>query len=1159
MAFNTKPVSVLNYWRNCIADGNRMSIDSYRLANSYTLKNFNLEPGQIPQEAAEYLFQLYLKQFNRYNVKKITIEDLKTARILISPFYIIPIVEHGEQRKNRNPMPVFPLWIPAIIDKEGKLSPPDNNTKPWMNRLLLEPVNTQRVSVILSSVEKVDEFLTHNEAPKDRWQEYWIYCRKFFAEVTGKNWDDIKANNFVSANYNKILLDTESSLVTSAILNLYDFLRDEKTQPALFSRFSSTEGPPLKTTYTENDIISKSPKHYGHMDPRYSLAPSQRLALYHLLDLEDGEILAINGPPGTGKTTLLQNVIADLFVGNALKGGDPPILVASSNNNQAIINILDVFGESYTKDGSLKGRWLPEIVSYGLYLPSKNAKTVRDDIPTTTPFGDGFPKSIENKRYYLSAKSYFLDKFSEYSGTQTLDIKSTVEWLHKELTNNCNQLRVGHYFWKQKYLLRRKIQRFDKLGGIDNYRLKLNEKYEEKVALNDNAKKIRTLLLENEQNESIWYKIFSFLNVVRKKRAAKYQLIFSDFPSEVSDVDWFDITTIYQYLKRIIEESTASIDKLKKRSHLLSSLIHKNEEAQQNWYSWKNQHNLETDPPKQIDELDTTVRHVAFQLASHYWEGRWLLECEKLLFHYEKEHSQKKHENKWRRYAMVTPCFVTTFFMLPKFFSYPIKSDDGIGYTMLPHLEFIDLLIVDEAGQVAPEIGGASFAMAKKSIVLGDVYQIEPVWRISPSVDSGNLEVSGIIGDRKDQDAIKNIDDTGITASRGSVMKAACLNTSYRIKGQDVRGLLLTEHRRCFPEIISFCNELVYKGSLKPLRKQDDKTLLPNFGYAQVNGASRFVGGSRVNIQEAKIIATWLKKNKATIEEQYNNQLYKAVGIITPFAAQARQLKQEILSTGIKISKFKIGTVHTLQGAERALIIFSPVYSINDRGSRYFFDQGPNMLNVAVSRAKDSFLVFGEMSLFDPNATTPSGLLAHYLFKSEANEILDIPHPPRSKTNLQKRISTLEDHRKILCQVLEQASENVLIVSPFISISAISADNLVHKIKKAIERGVKVTVYTDAFLDMRGIKLKKSSEQGRNALKEAGAELIILNGIHNKTLIRDNDLLIEGSFNWLSAVRNSSSPFRRHEVSSCYEGKEVSKFIHSAILEMKNLDTIKEH
>ncbi|MBW6087363.1 hypothetical protein HTS61_11735 [Escherichia coli] len=52
---------------------------------------------------------------------------------------------------------------------------------------------------------------------------------------------------------------------------------------------------------------------------------------------------------------------------------------------------------------------------------------------------------------------------------------------------------------------------------------------------------------------------------------------------------------------------------------------------------------------------------------------------------------------------------------------------------------FADLLIVDEAGQVLPEVAAASFALAKKALVIGDTEQIPPIWSIAPAIDVGNM------------------------------------------------------------------------------------------------------------------------------------------------------------------------------------------------------------------------------------------------------------------------------------------------------------------------------------------------------------------------------------------------------------------------------------
>jgi len=108
-------------------------------------------------------------------------------------------------------------------------------------------------------------------------------------------------------------------------------------------------------------------------------------------------------------------------------------------------------------------------------------------------------------------------------------------------------------------------------------------------------------------------------------------------------------------------------------------------------------------------------------------------------------------------------------------------------------------------------------------------------------------------------------------------------------------------------------------------------------------------------------------------------KLEDIVGVITPFAGQKRELKKALSKIGLNVNEMKIGTVHALQGAERPLILFSTVYNKEESGSMFFDrDNKPNMLNVAVSRAKDSFIVFGDKGIFH-SRNTPSGILGKYL------------------------------------------------------------------------------------------------------------------------------------------------------------------------------------
>ena len=200
------------------------------------------------------------------------------------------------------------------------------------------------------------------------------------------------------------------------------------------------------------------------------------------------------------------------------------------------------------------------------------------------------------------------------------------------------------------------------------------------------------------------------------------------------------------------------------------------------------------------------------------------------------------------------------------------------------------------------------------------------------------------------------------------------------------KGLFLSEHRRCYNEIIDYCNELVYKGNLEPLRGRgaDDIKLAirtwPQMGYKQIDSNnSTKSGGSRMNNSEAAKIAEWLKYNYGKIESAYTEeQRQNLVGIITPFKAQVECIKKELKKQiPAYASQISVGTVHTFQGAERKIIILSTVYGSDD--GCFFIDAKRSLMNVAVSRAKDHFLVFGDMNCLKDIRNSASGLLKGFI------------------------------------------------------------------------------------------------------------------------------------------------------------------------------------
>ena len=142
---------------------------------------------------------------------------------------------------------------------------------------------------------------------------------------------------------------------------------------------------------------------------------------------------------------------------------------------------------------------------------------------------------------------------------------------------------------------------------------------------------------------------------------------------------------------------------------------------------------------------------------------------------------------------MLTPCMVMTFYTMPKVFETHL---DGKG---IPYFQDVDLLIVDEAGQVSPEVAIPSFSLAKKAIVVGDVYQIPPVWTVNSEID---LEMARIWHTATGTTILEEFEERDLNCSSSSLMKLTSSVCRFQ-RYENNRGLFLKEHRRCFEEIIT--------------------------------------------------------------------------------------------------------------------------------------------------------------------------------------------------------------------------------------------------------------------------------------------------------------------------------------------------------------------
>ncbi len=88
----------------------------------------------------------------------------------------------------------------------------------------------------------------------------------------------------------------------------------------------------------------------------------------------------------------------------------------------------------------------------------------------------------------------------------------------------------------------------------------------------------------------------------------------------------------------------------------------------------------------------------------------------------------------------------------------------------------------------------------------------------------------------------------------------------------------------------------------------------------------------------------------------------REVFLITPFLAVADQLRCIVH----QFPDVRAGTIHTTQGKEADIVIFVLGGHPQRPGARQWAAEGPNLLNVAVSRAKRRLYVIGDHIAWEP-------------------------------------------------------------------------------------------------------------------------------------------------------------------------------------------------
>ena len=253
----------------------------------------------------------------------------------------------------------------------------------------------------------------------------------------------------------------------------------------------------------------------------------------------------------------------------------------------------------------------------------------------------------------------------------------------------------------------------------------------------------------------------------------------------------------------------------------------------------------------------------------------------------------------------------------------------------------LDVLVVDEAGQLSLANALAAARAAKSVILLGDPQQLEQ-------------PIQGSHPEGADRSALEHL-----LEGKETIL--------------DDHGLFLTETWRLHPALCAFTSEIFYERRLHP-RPGLERQALEAGGFS---GAGLWYvpvqhdGNQSSSAEEveriARIVEGLLGSGAAWVDAAGERRPLRPadVLIVAPYNAQVAALRR-------RLPDANAGTVDRFQGQEAPLVIYSMATSSPDdapRGMEFLYSL--NRLNVATSRARCACILVASPRLFEPDCRTP--------------------------------------------------------------------------------------------------------------------------------------------------------------------------------------------
>ena len=991
-----------------------------------------------------------------------------------------------------------------------------------------------------------------------------------------------------------------------------------------------------------NDI-KYNKMHRGNYKSKYGVGERQ----YKIVNaINNNDLIAVEGPPGTGKTSLLKEIIANKIVERAnliLENWDEKFkletynqkyeyykmnwynnnkdkiksIVVSSKNGEAIENVgneinkeisyFKPIAENYKRTKRKNNEIVKELAGYKgiVCLPLGKFDNIQDfkeflykefipileNIDEKESINVVKATKIKYERKIKEVKQY------EQLLTKIEKIINKKQYFYSiEPTSKENIEKIEKEFLAEKENTKNKENELNEkihnlLNQISETKMSLEENNEKMEQIKSNIEKcnvqkaqiintIRKIENEKEEFNKIKRNIVTILINFKKYRIYKKRDFESEIITKKVEADTEDkqlekyvdkkteieekIDTVNKTYQELIKKST-KLQQEKEKVNTKNSeleLIEKFNQTNEKTY-WEYKSLLEMYCKSQINILNQELFQLALELNQAYIvknkekiiqnlklflpdEEKGIHICQNFYESTEIYDNEKQTgiRNLWNTLFLCFPVVTTT-----------LDSFCKRCFHLIP--EYIDLELIDEAGQIPPHNIVSALYRGKKAVIVGDIKQIEPIYsNVNRDFSQNRKELGNKFAD--------------IEIEQNSIQTIANKNTDILYENETI---ILNEHYRCEKNIVNFSNKNVYENKLN-MNVEDDfkKPFFNNMIALDVRGKRpKDKNGKEKN--ENKVEMEACIKAIKYIRKYDTGKEEATIAIVTPFAHQKELLENRLKIEGL--SDVKVGTVHAFQGQEKDYIIFSPTLaSLEPKYAVRFIGNKYNMLNVAVTRAKKQFIYIGNLDVAEKTDNYISKLITYIrengkvysLYDTENSslsenfdeEILQILQPELKVHNdnigmyiMSKFQSGVildaKEHYDLFMYLLKNTQKEIFIMSPWIRENVVN-DEFINELKRLKENGATIKI-------MYGYKKGKKADTPENILNEiintkslgfAGKEetkrvidklynllgkenFIYAPPTHAKAVIVDGIYMFMGSHNWLSNAGKMSENSRAIE------------------------------